>query len=75
MVTLAEAEPGAEQDRGHRVGRVYDGEGADQECQGLGRFHSERDGQEDRDGTRAAESGDEAHDQAGDGADQEHDEE
>jgi hypothetical protein len=53
---------------------VDDSEGADQERQGLGRFHAERDGQEDRDSARAAEAGDEAHDQAGDGADQKHDE-
>jgi hypothetical protein len=47
---------------------------ADEEREGLRRFHAERDGQEDGDGAGAAQAGYEAHDQTGNGADEEHEE-
>jgi hypothetical protein len=43
--------------------------------EGLWGLHAERDGQQDRDGAGAAEPGDEAHHQAGDDADHEHEQE
>ncbi|MFP5366493.1 MAG: ATP-binding cassette domain-containing protein, partial [Actinomycetes bacterium] len=45
-----------------------DGERSDEEGQRLGRFHAEGDGQQDRDGARAAEPGDKPHDEAGNDA-------
>jgi hypothetical protein len=51
---------------------VDDGQGADEQGEGLRGFHAESDGEQDRDGSGTSESGNEAHDQAGDDADEEH---
>ena len=46
--------------RGDGIGRVHDGQGADEQRQRLFWLHPEGDGQQDGDGTGAAEAGDEA---------------
>lgn len=65
----------AEEDGRDGVGGVHDGEGADEQREGLGRIDAERDRQEDRDGARAPEPRDEAHDEAGEDPGEQHDEE
>jgi len=53
---------------------VYDGEGADQQGERLRGVHAEGDGQQDGHRAGAAQSRDEAHDEAGRDADHEHEE-